>query len=298
MRLPSGFAIALASAAALTIGATLPAQAACKRMGFLVNDYGKDGPTKDAQELLEKDIAKWAAGQGIKTYTVNKKDVSCELFLNFIVFDEHTCTASATVCWDEKAPAAKPATAQEAKATGTAAPAVEKAATEQPAAAAPVAVEIKTEAKADAPAEAKPEVKKGAAKPAATETPAAAAKKADKVETGAVQSKPQDAKPADAVAPAATGQAAVAAPAMEKAKATPDQDPSQIAAAAAERAAAAAERAAVAAERAAQAAMDAQSGNNQTAATPASATAATPAATAAAPAVVQPITPLPAGTKP
>ena len=27
--------------------------------------------------------------------------MSCELFLNFIVFDEHTCKASASVCWDD-----------------------------------------------------------------------------------------------------------------------------------------------------------------------------------------------------
>jgi hypothetical protein len=32
--------------------------------------------------------------------------VKCELFLNFIVFDEHTCEASALVCWgDGQAPA-------------------------------------------------------------------------------------------------------------------------------------------------------------------------------------------------
>src|SRR5690606_16565487 len=41
----------------------------------------------------------WAAEQGIEKYSVGKKDVSCELFLNLIVFDEHTCTATATVCW-------------------------------------------------------------------------------------------------------------------------------------------------------------------------------------------------------
>ena len=27
--------------------------------------------------------------------------MKCELFLNFIVFDEHTCQASALVCWGE-----------------------------------------------------------------------------------------------------------------------------------------------------------------------------------------------------
>lgn len=92
--------------AALLAAAPMPASAACKRMGFLVNDYGKEGPTKDAKDLLDKDIAKKMAAQGIKKYTVGKKDVKCELFLNFIVFDEHTCTAEANVCWgDSVAPA-------------------------------------------------------------------------------------------------------------------------------------------------------------------------------------------------
>lgn len=81
------------------IGAITPADAACKKMGFLVNDYGKDGPTKDAQMLLDKHIAAWADEQGIEEYSVGKKSVKCELFLDFIVFDEHTCTATATVCW-------------------------------------------------------------------------------------------------------------------------------------------------------------------------------------------------------
>jgi len=76
-----------------------PASAACKKMGFLVNDYGKDGPTSDAQVLLDKHIAAWADKQGIEEYSVGKKSVKCELFIDLILFDEHTCTASATVCW-------------------------------------------------------------------------------------------------------------------------------------------------------------------------------------------------------
>ena len=49
----------------------------------------------------------WTKEKGIAKYTVGKKDVKCELFLNFIVFDEHTCQASAMVCWggSEGAPA-------------------------------------------------------------------------------------------------------------------------------------------------------------------------------------------------
>lgn len=107
--------LAAAIGAAVCLGATA-ADAKCSRLSFLVNDYGKDGPTKDAKSLLDKYIADWTKERGIKNYTVGKKDVKCELFLNFIVFDEHTCTASASVCWGDGAPtpatpAAKPAPA-------------------------------------------------------------------------------------------------------------------------------------------------------------------------------------------
>jgi hypothetical protein len=109
------FSPALLAAAAIGVAACLgatPADAKCHRLGFLVNDYGKDGPTKDAKDLLDKYIVTWTKEKGIAKYTVGKKDVKCELFLNFIVFDEHTCTASAQVCWGEGAagePAATPA---------------------------------------------------------------------------------------------------------------------------------------------------------------------------------------------
>jgi hypothetical protein len=86
-----------------------PAAAKCTTLAFSVNDYGKDGPTRDAKDLLDKYIANWAKEKGIKGYTVGKKDVSCELFLNFIVFDEHTCKASAHVCWPGSGPATAPA---------------------------------------------------------------------------------------------------------------------------------------------------------------------------------------------
>jgi hypothetical protein len=75
------------------------AEARCTKLAFSVNDYGKDGPTKDAQRLLDTYIAKWGADRGIKQLTVGKKETSCELFLDFGVFDEHTCKAAATVCW-------------------------------------------------------------------------------------------------------------------------------------------------------------------------------------------------------
>jgi hypothetical protein len=71
----------------------------CTTLSFSVNDYGKDGPSKDAQALLDKHIAKWAEEKKVKKYKVGKKDVQCDLFLDFVVFDEYTCKASAKVCW-------------------------------------------------------------------------------------------------------------------------------------------------------------------------------------------------------
>ena len=114
MRLSSTVFAAFACVALLAWAGSAPADAACKRLAFSVNDYGKDGPTKDAKNLLDKHIAEWTKANGIKGYSVGKKDVSCELFLDFIVFDEHTCKASALVCWpgpDPTAPAAAPAAA-------------------------------------------------------------------------------------------------------------------------------------------------------------------------------------------
>ena len=89
------------AAVALMLACVAQAEAKCTRLAFSVNDYGKDGPTKDAKELLDKYIAQWTAERGIKTYRTGTKTVTCELFLNFIVFDEHTCRAEATVCWNE-----------------------------------------------------------------------------------------------------------------------------------------------------------------------------------------------------
>ena len=123
------FSPALSGAAigiAVCLGAT-SADAKCHRMGFLVNDYGKDGPTKDAKDLLDKHIVEWAKSKGIKNYTVGKKDVKCELFLNFIVFDEHTCTASALVCWADGVPADPAATPAAKPAPAARPPAAKKA---------------------------------------------------------------------------------------------------------------------------------------------------------------------------
>lgn len=82
-----------------SLAAIQPAEAKCTRLAFSVNDYGKDGPTKDAKQLLDKYIKEWTAERGISNYTTGKKDVTCELFLDVILFDEYTCRAEANVCW-------------------------------------------------------------------------------------------------------------------------------------------------------------------------------------------------------
>jgi hypothetical protein len=113
MRFSVNFVAALALAATFAVATTVSANAECKRYGFSVNDYGKDGPTKDSKDLLDKLIATKMSERGVKDYHTGKKSVSCEMFLNFIVFDEHTCTAEATVCWGgSKLPGAEQAAAE------------------------------------------------------------------------------------------------------------------------------------------------------------------------------------------
>jgi hypothetical protein len=89
--------VATAGATMLFVGA---ADARCTRLGFSVNDYGKEGPINDAKKLLDTYIAKWAKDNGIKSYTTGKKNVTCELYLDVGLFDEHTCKAEASVCWE------------------------------------------------------------------------------------------------------------------------------------------------------------------------------------------------------
>jgi hypothetical protein len=102
----------LALAAFCLTAAATSADAKCTRLGFSVNDYGKEGPTRDAKAMLDKYIASWTAQNGIKSYTTGKKDVKCELYLDVGLFDEHTCRAEATVCWGGSAGAsAKPVAA-------------------------------------------------------------------------------------------------------------------------------------------------------------------------------------------
>ncbi len=207
MRVPTRFVGLAMAIAAMTAASVLPAAAKCQRMGFLVNDYGKDGPTKDAQELLDKHVAKWASENNITDYRIGKKDVQCELFLNFIVFDEHTCTASADVCWGDD----KPAATKAKTATEQSTPAKKKVSEDKP-----KETKAKTAAKEDKPA-------------------------AYKVETGAI---PDAAAAAPVAAPAA---AAADPDAAEKAAAAAERAAAaaERAAQAAERAAAASEKAVV-----------------------------------------------------
>ena len=65
--------LALASVLVSVLAATAPADAACKKFGFTVNDYGKEGPTNDAKNLLDKHIAEWAAQNGVTAYQTGKK---------------------------------------------------------------------------------------------------------------------------------------------------------------------------------------------------------------------------------
>jgi hypothetical protein len=277
------------AAAAVLFGVALDAGAAnatCKRFGFTVNDYGKEGPTKDAKDLLDKHIAEWAAEQKIKDYKTGKKDVNCELFLNFVVFDEHTCTASANVCWndgkgsstpdaaspDEAEAGIPPTPIRKASLTGhdkktAAAAKAQPAVAETPPASPPADTAADTPPADAPPAAAEPTSPPPAAEPtkAAETTPPPASPPPAIVETGTLPKDPLSAlKKHAAVAPDA-----VPAP-VKSVDAVPDVPPAATApvkpadkrdpaaaSAAATAAAAAAERAAVAAETAAAAAKEA-----------------------------------------
>lgn len=272
------FSILAASALALSMAAAVDtADAACKRFGFTVNDYGKEGPTNDAKSLLDKHVAKWAAESGISNYRVSKKDVKCELFLDFVVFDEYTCTASANVCWG--ADISKIAPSEDTAADSSETP---------PAPMSKVAAGLKREkaaaatAEAEAPASAAPPSETAAAAPAET-PPAAAEEVAAPVEQAAEQAPPPAVEPPTSTAsvPAAADEKPEVAvsngsPVVETgalgdsampdvkamvphddATASTSDDQSAAASSAAAAAAAAAERAAAAAETAAAAAKEA-----------------------------------------
>jgi len=68
--------------------AALPSSAdSSLRLGFSVNDDGIEIPKRDSQRLLDDYIKKWTAERGIENYTVGKKEVTCELFLDLILFE-------------------------------------------------------------------------------------------------------------------------------------------------------------------------------------------------------------------
>jgi len=98
------FAAALCSALVLSIISTpTPALAVCKKLGFTVNHYGKEGPTRDAKALLDGYLESWTAERGIKKYRrKGKKTVSCYKFLDFGFFDEWTCKAVQEICFRGK----------------------------------------------------------------------------------------------------------------------------------------------------------------------------------------------------
>jgi hypothetical protein len=278
--------LALTSVLLALAALSSPADAACKKFGFTVNDYGKEGPTNDAKNLLDKHISEWAAQNGVSAYQTGKKNVSCELFLDVLLFDEHTCTASATVCWGDgvkpnnktgqQSAAAEttateeggdhpPAPMRKAEAMGVApqqaaaAPAAEAAAPATAAAeeappAAPVAPVEQAAAPAETPA-AIPAVQQTTAPAAPTPPPTGAT-----VETGALQ-----AGAGMAAQPAVNKPAAAGVPEKDRAAAAAA---AASAAAAAERAAAAAETAANAAKEAAAAAVAASAASKGTASVP------------------------------
>jgi len=95
--------MSVAVLAALMCSVSSSSWAGCQRLGFSVNDYGKEGPIRDAKKLLDGYIKKWTKERGIKHYRVGKKTVTCELFLDVGFFDEHTCKASAKFCWKGRA---------------------------------------------------------------------------------------------------------------------------------------------------------------------------------------------------
>jgi hypothetical protein len=84
----------------LSLAAAPAARAAeCQLLASSVNDYGKDGPARDAQALLATHIQTFTAARGIKAYSSSTPSVSCKLYLDVGLFNEYTCRAEANVCW-------------------------------------------------------------------------------------------------------------------------------------------------------------------------------------------------------
>ncbi len=121
------FTAALSGTIVLSILFTpVPALAVCKKLGFTVNHYGKDGPTEDAKRLLDGYLASWTKERGIKKFrTKGEKTVSCYKFLDLGFFDEWTCKAVQEICFRGKtipdviAKKGAPATTGSIKTTGS-----------------------------------------------------------------------------------------------------------------------------------------------------------------------------------
>ena len=117
----------------------------------------------DAKALLDKYIAQKMSEKGIKKYTTGKKDVKCELYLNLIVFDEHTCRAEASVCWDgAPLPKSETLAGELDKTAGKPKPAADKSAAPKPAAS--KAADVKKPADASATGSITPKAAKHAKK--------------------------------------------------------------------------------------------------------------------------------------
>lgn len=93
-------AAALACAGLATVPTADPAAAACRTLGFSVNDFGKEVPTRDSRSLLQDYVKRWTKEQGIRRYRVGKTTTTCKLYLKLpILGEEYTCKSQARVCW-------------------------------------------------------------------------------------------------------------------------------------------------------------------------------------------------------
>ncbi|MGI9385031.1 MAG: hypothetical protein ACR2PO_17910 [Methyloligellaceae bacterium] len=91
---------ALALAGLAVVLTAQPAEAACRTLGFSVNDFGKDVPTRDSRSFLQDYIKRWTKEQGIGRYRVGKTTTTCKFYLKLpILGEEYTCKSQARVCW-------------------------------------------------------------------------------------------------------------------------------------------------------------------------------------------------------
>ena len=100
MRYRIASAVLCGTLALSLMGLASPAYAICKKLGFTVNHYGKEGPTRDAKRLLDGYLESWTAERGIKKYRrKGEKTVSCYKFLDCGFFDEWTCKSVQEICF-------------------------------------------------------------------------------------------------------------------------------------------------------------------------------------------------------